>query len=89
MDHSESMTNVHLSGCPFNKKQLDKVTSDLNQIQNAEFTLRRVHTEDKVEGRVVPVNQLVVRATNEAVIKKFKCELSYDLIMCVITEQQK
>lgn len=45
--------------------QLHKVEADLDQVQDAELTLRRVHTEDKVEGRVMPVNQLVVRATNE------------------------
>ena len=41
-------------------KQLNKVEADLDQVQDAELTLRRVHAEDKVEGRVVPVNQFVV-----------------------------
>lgn len=48
-------------------QQQNKVKADLDQVQNAELTLRRVHTEDKVEGCVVPVNQLVVRATDETV----------------------
>ncbi len=47
------------------RKQLNKVEADLDQVQNAELTLRRVHTEDKVEGGVVPVNQLVVGAPDE------------------------
>lgn len=46
-------------------EKLNKVTGDLDQVQNAKLALRRVHTEDKVEGGVVPVNELVVRATDE------------------------
>lgn len=46
--------------------KLSKGEANLDEVQNAELTLRRVHTEDKVEGRVVPVYQLVVWATNEA-----------------------
>lgn len=40
--------------------KLSKGEANLDEVQNAELTLRRVHTEDKVEGRVVPVYQLVV-----------------------------
>lgn len=54
-------------------KQLNKGEADLDKVQNAELTLRRVHTEDKVEGRVVPVNQLVVGASDETVRRKTKC----------------
>lgn len=39
--------------------------ADLDQVQNAKFTFRRVHTEHKVEGGIVPVNQLVVGASDE------------------------
>lgn len=52
------------------RKHLNKREADLDEVQNAEFALRRVHTEDKVERRIVPVNQLVVRAADEAVRRK-------------------
>lgn len=42
-----------------------EAAADLDQVQNAEFTFRRVHTEHKVERGVVPVNQLVVGASDE------------------------
>lgn len=74
---------IHLTDHTINKVQFNKVTADLDQIQNAKFTLRRVHTEDKVEGRIVPVNQLIVRATNETVTK-LKCGLRSNFTYCVI-----
>ena len=47
------------------KEQLNKAEADLDQVQNAELALRWVHTEDKVESRIVSVDQLVVGATDE------------------------
>lgn len=41
--------------------------ADLDQVQDAELTLRRVHAEHKVERGVVSVDQLVVGAANETV----------------------
>lgn len=62
-------------------KQLNKGEADLDEVQNAELTLRRVHTEDKVEGRVVPVNQLVVGASDETVRRKTKCCFTGNIIV--------
>ena len=60
----------------------DKVAADLDQVQNAKLTLRRVHTEDKVEGGVVSVNQLVVRATDETE-NRSKYHLKGKSMLCV------
>lgn len=43
---------------------------NLDEVQNAKLTLRRIHTENKVEGRIMPINQLVVRATDETENKR-------------------
>ena len=42
---------------------------NLNQIQDAQFRFGRIDTKDKVEGRVVPVDQLVVGAADQAKVK--------------------
>ncbi len=39
---------------------------DLNQIENPELGFRTVDAKDEVEGRVVAVDQLVVRTANQA-----------------------
>lgn len=55
-------TSIHPSAW----KRIDKGEADLDQVQNAKFTLRWIHTEDKVQCCIVPVNQLVVGPANEA-----------------------
>lgn len=47
------------------KEPFGKAAADLDQVQDAELALRRVHAEDKVESGVVPVNQLVVGTADE------------------------
>lgn len=53
--------------------KLGKGEANLDEVQNAELTLRRVHAEDKVKRCVVAVYQLVVGATNEATRWGDKC----------------
>lgn len=40
--------------------------TNLDEVQDAQLTLRGVHTEDEVQRGVVAVDQLVVRATKQA-----------------------
>lgn len=54
----ESVLNI-------SKEPFGKAAADLDQVQDAELALRRVHAEDKVESGVVPVNQLVVGTADE------------------------
>lgn len=52
------------------QQKLNKVEFNLDEVQNAKFTLRRIHTENKVEGRIMPINQFVVRAADETEDKR-------------------
>lgn len=39
---------------------------NLDEVQNAKLALRGIHAENKVERRIMPINQLVVGAADEA-----------------------
>lgn len=47
------------------KTLIQGLHKNLDEVQDSKFALWRIHTEHKVECGIVPVDQLVVRATDQ------------------------
>ena len=49
---------------------VERLDQDLNQVEDSQLRLRGIHAEHEVQGGIVPVDELIVGATDQTGAEK-------------------